>query len=242
MTALFEDELEVFHTEEETAQQYFFSYLGVRSLVATNAEVLRIMNATPLFWITTHHAMLLAAFVALGRIFDQDRRSLHNIDKLMRTVSADLAMFSRPALELRKQLTGAISRQEAKEYVSTAYELTAQDVRDIRKKVASWRKIYEARYRGIRHGVFAHKGLSKTGTNALMKLTNVEEMKAMFGFLHKLHDALWELYKNGRKPDLRTRNFVMPPAEAPAGMTMTPGRAHRAGSPKGSASDATAEA
>jgi hypothetical protein len=203
MTTLFEDELEVFRAEEETTQQYFFGYLGVRSLAATNAEVLRVMNVTPLFWITTHHAMLLAAFVALGRIFDQDPKSLHNINKLMRAVSNDLTMFSRPALELRKQATGAISAQQAKEYVSTAYELTAQDVRNIRKEIADWRKIYEARYREIRHGMFAHKGLSKTDADALMKLTNVEEMKAMFGFLHKLHDALWELYNNGQNPPLR---------------------------------------
>jgi hypothetical protein len=101
-------------------------------------------------------------------------------------------------------------------------------VRDIRKEIANWRKVYEARYRDIRHGVFAHKGLSKTDTDALMKLTNIEEMKAMFGFLHKLHDVLWELYNNGRKPDLKMRDFVMPPDEAPPGVAMTPGGASRA--------------
>ena len=81
----FETELEIFRTEEETAQQYFFSYLSVRSLAAKNTAVLAAMNTTPLFWITTHHAMLLSAIVALGRIFDQ--RSKHNIDRLMSIAS-----------------------------------------------------------------------------------------------------------------------------------------------------------
>jgi hypothetical protein len=46
------------------------------------------MNTTPLFWRTTHHAMLMAAFLVLGPIFDQDPKSDHNIAKLMRTTSA----------------------------------------------------------------------------------------------------------------------------------------------------------
>ena len=57
----FEEELEVFRTEEEVAQQYFFAYLSVRSLAASSKDVLANMNTTPLFWRTTHHAMLVAA-------------------------------------------------------------------------------------------------------------------------------------------------------------------------------------
>jgi AbiU2 len=70
----FERELEIFRTEEETAQQYFFSYLSVRSLAAKNHAVLAQMNTAPLFWATIHHAMLLSAIVALGRIFDRNRQ------------------------------------------------------------------------------------------------------------------------------------------------------------------------
>jgi hypothetical protein len=62
----FADELEIFRTEEEYAQQAFFAYLSVRSLAATDKDVLANMNNTPLFWRTTHHAMLEAAFLALG--------------------------------------------------------------------------------------------------------------------------------------------------------------------------------
>jgi hypothetical protein len=79
--AAFEQELEIFRKEEETAQQHFFAYLSVRELAASDVEVLRAMNTTPLFWLTTHHAMLVSAFIALGRIFDQN--SAHNIDSLM---------------------------------------------------------------------------------------------------------------------------------------------------------------
>lgn len=220
--AAFVDELELFRTEEEVAQQYFFCYLSIRTLAAAESEVLKTINATPLFWIRTHHAMLLSAFVALGRIFDQDKKSVHNIEKLIKAVSDDLPAFTRPALAIRKQAAG-ISAEDAAAYVRDTYELMPADVRDIRKQVAHWRRVYEARYRDIRHGVFAHKGLDRAGTDALMAKTNVEEMKSLFGFLHVLYETLWEAYFNGRKPDLTIREFVLPPAPLTPGGSMKPG-------------------
>src|SRR2546428_7556796 len=136
----FETELEIFRTEEETAQQYFFSYLSVRSLAAKNTAVLAAMNTTPLFWITTHHAMLLSAIVALGRIFDQ--RSKHNIDRLMSIASGDLTVFSKAALAARKESAG-LTKQQASDYAVDKHELTAQDVRALRKEIAARRQIYE---------------------------------------------------------------------------------------------------
>jgi hypothetical protein len=47
--AVFEQELEFFRQEEETAQQHFFACLAVRELAASDTEVLTAMNTTPLF-------------------------------------------------------------------------------------------------------------------------------------------------------------------------------------------------
>jgi len=214
VTAAFVDELETFRTEEEVAQQYFFCYLSVRSVGAVNPDVLKKINETPLFWITTHHAMLLAAFVALGRIFDQDKRSIHNIDKLLRSVTDNTDLLTNAALKKRKEAMG-ISASDAAEYVKGKYELTPTDIRAMRKAVSHWRGVYEARYRDIRHGVFAHKGLGPAAVDDLMAKTNVDEMKEMFGFLHALHLSLQELYLNGRKPDLTPATFILPPNGRP---------------------------
>jgi hypothetical protein len=49
VTNPFEEELEVYRTEEEAAQQHFFAYLSVRTLASSDEGVLDNMNATPLF-------------------------------------------------------------------------------------------------------------------------------------------------------------------------------------------------
>lgn len=206
----FADELEIFRTEEEVAQQYFFGYLALQTIPSRNPAVLDRMNDHPLFWITTRHALLLSAFVALGRIFDQDPRSIHNIDKLLRSVWRNIGEFTRAELAKRKIASG-LNPAAAAAYVVGKCDLTPKDVGAMRKEVAAWRKVYEARYREIRHGVFAHKGLNSADSNLLMAQTNIKEMKSMFGFLHALHSALWELYNNGRPPDLTPVGFATHP-------------------------------
>jgi len=209
----FEKELEIFRTEEETAQQYFFSYLSIRNLAAKNHDVLKMMNTAPLFWITAHHAMLLSAFVALGRIFDKNSR--HNIDRLISVASKNLGLFSKGSLQARKQSDG-LPQQQAANYVADAHELTAPDLRMLRKEIARWRRIYEKRYRDVRDKVFAHKGLSHlTQVNELLAKTNVDEMKALFAFMSALYSALWEQFHNGLRPLLHVVDFVLPPDPIP---------------------------
>jgi hypothetical protein len=215
----FEEELEVFRTEEEAAQQYFFAYLSVKSLAASDGDVLANMNNTPLFWRTTHHAMVLAAFVALGRIFDQDPKSDHNIDKLMRVTGDSLSLFTKPALAARKVAAG-LTQQEANQYVVDAHELTTPDVRGLRRQVLQWRRIYEERYRDVRHLVFAHKRDEEIVEQTLAK-TNIDEVKEMLGFLAGLHQALDQLFLNGREPVVQSREFVLPPK--PGVFSMSPG-------------------
>lgn len=218
MITSFEDELEVFRTEEETAQQYFFAYLSVRSLAANDENVLQNMNSTPLFWRTTHHAMLLAAFVALGRIFDQDPKSDHNIDRLMRVTGDNLHLFTRAALAARRVASGAMTQKQADEYAVDAYEMTASDVRDLKKQVAHWRRVYEDKYRDVRHFVFAHKKKKETVEQVLAR-TDIEEIKQFFGFLAGLYQALDQLYLNGRRPIVRVRVFALPPKSGASSMS-----------------------
>lgn len=128
----FETELEVFRKEEESAQQFFFAYLSVRTLAAGNPDVLRMINMNPLFWTTVHYSMLVAAFVALGRIFDQE--SKHNIDRVIGLAAKDLSIFSLDALRARKEAS-RITVQEAAEYVVGKHALSSGDLKLLRKQI-----------------------------------------------------------------------------------------------------------
>jgi len=207
----FENELAIFGAEHETAQQYFFSYVSLRGIAASNGDVLKSMNATPLFWLTVESAMLLSAFIALGRIFDQ--KSDHNLDRLIGAASKQIATFSREALAARRRAEGR-PVDETELVVRNAYEPSAADFRSLRNEIRERRKIYEAKYRDVRHKVFAHRKVADTGeANALLQGTTVDETKALFAFLDALEKALWHLLHSGRKPTLVIKPFDLPPTK-----------------------------
>jgi hypothetical protein len=108
--------------------------------------------------------------------------------------------------------------EQADHYVFDAYEMTAQDVRDLKKQVAHWRRVYEGKYRDVRHFVFAHKKTLATVEQVLAR-TNVDEVKDLFGFLSGLYHALDQLFVNGRRPIVQVRKFNLPPTSRASSMS-----------------------
>lgn len=217
----FTDELEVFRKEQNTAQQMFFAWLAMRATTAEDREVLRCVNNTPLFWINVQHALLVTAFVNLHRIFDQE--SKHNIDRLIGIAENNLSLFTRDALRDRK-IGERITKEQAASYVANKHELTAAELRIVRKQIEVRRRLYEDRYRDIRNKVFAHKATDDAEEiDAMFAKTNIEEMKGIFGFLHALYDALWEQYFNGRRMNVVPYKFNVPPDLAKRDHSLSPG-------------------
>jgi len=203
---VFANELEVFRTEADSGIQFFYSYLAVHDVAGEHKEVLLLLNRAPLFWNTALVALQTSIFIALGRVFDQ--QSNHNVDRLLKIAQLNMAIFSKEALAGRKRRDSANADEWLDEYLRDVYEPNADDFRRLRRHVAKRRRVYEDNYRDLRHQVFAHKEIySKEDVQALFDKTNVRELQQLLIFLRQLHEALWQLYHNGRKPTLRPARY-----------------------------------
>ncbi len=211
MTALtpekqFERELEVFRTEAEGAAQFFYAYLAVHAVAADHRPVHRLLNTAALFWNTNLAALQTAAFITLGRIFDQN--STHNVDRLLKIAQDNPTIFSKAALGLRKQGTASTPPDWLPEYLRAAHVPVPADFRRLRAHVRKHRKLYEGKYRELRHKFFAHKEVGeRPAVDALFAKTNIREVQRMLAFLGSLYEALWQLFFNGRKPVLHPRRY-----------------------------------
>jgi hypothetical protein len=202
----FERELEIFHTEAESATQFLYAYLAIHATAADNRAVFDLLNTAALFWNTNLGALQTATFIVLGRMFDQN--SKHNIDRLLGFAQKNAAIFSKAALGIRKQGQSATPPDWLNDYLATSYVPKPSDFRRLRILVKKHRKVYEARYRDIRHQWFAHKEIADPAAiGALFAKTNTRELQRLVTFLGSLYDALWELFVNGRKPVLRPRRY-----------------------------------
>ena len=202
----FINELEVFRTEAESAIQFFYSWLTVYAVASEHKEVHRLLNRAPLFWNTALGALQTSTFIALARVFDQ--QSKHNVDRVLKIAQSNMGIFSKGALAGRKRRASPNTDERIDEYLVDVYVPTAADFRRLRSHVARRRRIYEENYRALRHQVFAHKEVAeKTDIQALFGKTNIRELQQLLIFLRRLHEALWQLFNNGRKPALRPARY-----------------------------------
>ena len=205
--AEFEAELALFRAEAESAIQFFYAWQSINAIASGNKAVLRLLNEAPLFWNTNIAALQASALVAMGRIFDPDPKN-HSVTRLLSLAHSNLSVFSKDALAARKRKQSSNADEWLAEYLVSAYVPTTEDFRRLKRHVAKRRLIYEEKYRPLRHKVFAHRGVSdKAEVNRLFAKTAVREMQQLLTFLARLHETLWQLYFNGRKPSLRPARF-----------------------------------
>jgi len=205
--AEFESQLELFRTEAESAIQFFFAWDTVHTVAAKDMAVVRLLNEAPLFWNTNLGALQASALVTLGRVFDPDPKN-HSVTRLLSLAHANLDIFSKQSLAARRRKGSANADEWLPEFLKTAYEPIGDDFRRLKRYVSERRKIYEAKYRPLRHKVYAHRGVATHLEVAeLFGKTNIRELQRLLIFLSRLHEVLWQLYFNGRKPSLRPARF-----------------------------------
>jgi hypothetical protein len=204
----FRRELEIFRTEEEKAAQFYFAFLAVHDVAYRHKSVAALLNRAPLFWNTCLGGLQAAAFIALGRVFDL--KSPHNLEKLLRMVEGNPQVFSKAALARRKQGNEAKRPEWLGTYLRSVHEPTLEDFRRLRAHVQKWRQIYNANYRAVRHKFFAHKeAADEAAVTALFRKGTNRELQRMLTFLGSLHQALRQLFYDGRKPVLRPARYSL---------------------------------
>jgi hypothetical protein len=161
---------------------------------------------TPTFWLTHSAASQVAAYVCLGRVFDTNSR--YNIDALLNSFEANLALFSKSALAERKRDGKAEDPPWLAAYLAKSHYPDAKDIARLRKKVAEYREIYDRAIKPVRHKYIAHREKQEhSEVQALFAQGKVRELWRMVTFLYTFYEALWQQFHNGSKAVLRPRRY-----------------------------------
>ncbi len=203
---LFEDELEAFRVNIETAAQFFYGFQAVHYLSSKDKAVYNLLNRNPMFWNTNIGALRDSMFISLGRIFDKDGRT-HNIFKLMEMAEDNPQLFKLSSPRWAKR---SLSNQTSGSNIKDVYEPKLQDWQKICGYVCKWSGVYRANYQPIRDKVFAHRErIDSAKKSQLFAQTSYVELEKLFAFLDAVYEALWNLYNNGTKPVIRYRRHSL---------------------------------
>lgn len=198
--AEFERELEVFGGEVEEAIQCFHVWLTVHAVARKSKKVYSLLDRHAAFWNTTLRALQANALIVLGRIFDRDKRS-HTVDRLLHLAATNPGIFSASALRRRKTQRSAKASEWLDDYMRDVHVPTASDFSRWRRYVDVRRRLYERSYKDVRNKVFAHK--SRIDVSSFLAKANVRQLGRLLASLERLHDVLWNLLHNGKKPNFR---------------------------------------
>ena len=195
----FEQRLKALEYDSRACVQFAYTEYTLWHIAGYDFEVQRILNEHNDFWWTVVAGLQQSAYIALGRMFDNDNRT-HNLRDLLKHADKWQGIFSREMLERRKVRAGT-DRAKAKSYAAKAYELRAGGLDALQAALAEKQAFYKKRVDPIRDQVFAHRQRSVDRDKLFSDLMR-RDMEKLFVFPLQLHRALFDLYYDGREPVL----------------------------------------
>jgi len=199
-------EYELTRNDVHIAIESFYTNQEVNNCAAENPSIYDAINKESSFWIIQQYGLQIAFFLALGRIFDTDRRS-HTIDKFLSTTVAHPEFFSKDALAARKQ-GGGPKPDWLDHFLIGVCEPSAAELSVFQTALEPWKSRFETVYKPIRNKVFAHRALTHPGQgDALFSNTQIKEVDELLYSLWDIMESIWQLYHNGTKPTIGKRTY-----------------------------------
>lgn len=196
-----ESALRHYSAEVDSASYSFHMWKSIHEATA-DADILEAMNRNALSWRVVLHALQTTYFIALGRLFDPDPRSL-SVHKLLRLASDHSEEFSRERLRERKLALGFDDLGELERYLAATYEPIPGDFDVLLPKADAMTLVFKEKYQPIRHKLLAHRDLAHLSSAAVLyQGTDVGEVEALLLFAYAIECYVRELLNNGRKYDL----------------------------------------
>jgi hypothetical protein len=198
---------EMFHLirgDIESAIASHTAYFKIHGLGA-DRNVLQKYNRSPKFWQLNVHALQTTFFISLGRVFDK-RKDAWSIYDLLENTVEHVGWFSKAALRERKRADvsrGGKDPDWLDGYIANAWEPSRKDLEALRYAIVPYAETFNRYFQPIRHSHFAHSGkVSAEDVSELFGKTKIGDATDITRFLYTLIFEVWEIYLNGRKPDL----------------------------------------
>lgn len=189
-----------FENEIGTAVASYLLWKEIHNSTA-DKKILSAFNRTPTSWIIIRHSLQVTFLITLHRIFETGQ-DVVSAEKLLGTCVNDISIFDTTNLRIRKDPESK-KPEWLDDYISNAYVPTVQDINMLRGELNNHRNVFNNIYRPIRNKVIAHNMLSHLDkSNELYAKTNIDEIERILEFLNALKETLFELYINGKKPDI----------------------------------------
>ena len=203
-----EELLKEYRSEVYVATSCYFAWKSINNLGANDPKLFQALQRNALSWNLIVHSLQITFFSALGRLFDQDTRSL-TARTFVSKCEAELDQFGKSAFETRRLAGNHGVRPDYLDgYMAGVYEPVAADFQKLGIAIAPWEKLYKSNYQPIRHKLIAHKDIATIGgKESLFAKTNIGEIEEILKGLYQVAAVVEQLINNGKMSNLVDHNL-----------------------------------
>ena len=133
--------------------------------------------------------------LAIGRIFDKDKRSF-SIHKLLDQVVACPDRFSKSALAEQKRRQPGFQEEWLDKYIKEAWAPSAAELHHFRDALAPSLTKYDAIYKCSRNKTVAHSDMDRNAIRTYVYRSRYGDIEDILSVLNDLLDCLRQLWDN----------------------------------------------
>jgi len=208
----YEGKYELLRNEIFTVERFFYAYKTIRNELAKEKIYIKAGDYSE-YWVTVLASLYSNFFIVLGRIFDSDT-SAFSINHFINFCIKNITLFSKEQLKKRREKF--MPPDDLEEYMEKFPNeiVSVEEFRTFKRYINRHKKIYDDKYRDIRHKIVAHidlKTLSKK--EDLFEGTSIGEIMKILDILNKAVVNIRELYINGKKLDINNISIETEPRD-----------------------------
>lgn len=188
-----------FQRELNVACSSFYAWKNIHNIAAKDDKIYHALNKNSLSWNIILHSLQSTFFIAIGRLFDLNRKAF-SVHSFLRAYIENIGQFSKNALRERKTKGSEADKLPwLDEYIEKSYQPNKEDFLKLKGEVSKRQKRYELIYKPIRDKVFAHKEFKEIKCiDELFKKAKIGEMQDLLCFLYQIERIIFQLLYNGK--------------------------------------------
>lgn len=192
--------------EAETTLRALFALKQFRHSV-TCRECVEVINKNPYFWLLYESSTRTNLFIGIRRLYENEGNTL-NFQRVIEICCENIFEFSLASLRTRKIEQSDNAEEWIEKYIAEAYEPTVDDFYAISALVRDNSKRMRGIYTSVASTIFAHAvHIDYPVMEEQMKDLNFGEMEQALNSIWHAYSQIWQMYENGRKPDLEIEQY-----------------------------------
>ncbi|MCD6026126.1 MAG: hypothetical protein K0R08_645 [Solimicrobium sp.] len=203
----FEELIKEYQNETYIVTASFYAWRQINDLALSDTKIYHALQCNSLSWKVIAHSLQVTFFIALGRLFDKDHRSL-TVQSFITRCRSEIKQFSKAELEVRKIKGAGETRPNwMDDFLHDVCEPAAVDFDMLIGAADRYRELYHKTFEPIRHKVFAHKDFNAMSfKDTLFAEASIAQAEEILQFIRGVVSVVNELFSNGRMTELASRD------------------------------------